>query len=135
MIRFTVYGEPKGKARPRFNSYTHRTYTDKATKDYEDLVKASYLEQVGKVSQDRIPLRMHLKAFLQPPKSVSRKTLERMEKSQIRPLKKPDVDNIGKSIADALNGIAYKDDSAIVDMQIEKYYSEIPRVEVEIEEL
>lgn len=41
MIRFTVYGEPKGKARPRFNSYTHRTYTDKATKDYEDLVKAS----------------------------------------------------------------------------------------------
>lgn len=135
MIKFTVYGEPKGKARPRFNSYTHRTYTDKATKDYENLVKVSYLEQVGKVSQDKIPLRMSLKAFLQPPKSVSRKILERMEKLQIRPLKKPDVDNIAKSIADALNGIAYKDDSAIVDMQIEKYYSENPRVEVEIEEL
>lgn len=53
----------------------------------------------------------------------------------IRPTKKPDCDNIGKIVADNLNGIAYKDDAQIVSMVIEKYYAEIPRVEVEITEV
>ena len=30
-----------------------------------------------------------------------------MEEKEIRPIKKPDVDNIAKIVLDALNGIAY----------------------------
>lgn len=52
----------------------------------------------------------------------------------IRPTKKPDIDNITKAILDALNKVAYKDDSAIVRFSIEKYYSDSPRVEVTIGE-
>jgi len=37
-----------------------------------------------------------------------------------------------KIIADALNGIAYKDDSQIVKADITKIYSDEPKVEVEI---
>ena len=45
------------------------------------------------------------------------------------------IDNIVKIIADALNGLAYVDDTQIVDITAQKRYAEIPRVEVEIEEI
>ena len=33
---------------------------------------------------------------------------------EIRPTKRPDLDNIAKAVLDALNGLAYQDDSQIV---------------------
>ena len=48
----------------------------------------------------------------------------------IRPTKKPDVDNITKSILDSLNGIAYKDDSQVTGLEVMKEYGEIPMVRV-----
>ena len=53
----------------------------------------------------------------------------------IRPVKRPDWDNIGKIITDALNEVAYHDDAQIVEAIVEKYYSDNPRVEVTIKEL
>ncbi len=53
----------------------------------------------------------------------------------IRPTKRPDWDNIGKIVSDALNELAYHDDSYIVDARVRKWYSDTPRVEVEITEL
>ncbi|WP_460268332.1 RusA family crossover junction endodeoxyribonuclease [Clostridium sp. CTA-17] len=50
-----------------------------------------------------------------------------------KPTKKPDVDNIAKIILDSLNGVAYKDDSQIVDLRIIKSYTEeTERVEFEL---
>lgn len=40
------------------------------------------------------------------------------------------MDNCIKIIADALNKIAYHDDTQIVDCQVRKFYSDDPRVEV-----
>ena len=51
---------------------------------------------------------------------------------RIRPTKKPDWDNIGKIVCDSLNLVAYHDDSAVVDAQVRKFYSETPRVDVMI---
>ena len=48
----------------------------------------------------------------------------------IRPTVKPDWDNIGKLVADALNGIAYDDDKCIVDAQVRKFYSDQPRTDI-----
>ncbi len=50
----------------------------------------------------------------------------------IAPTKKPDFDNIQKIICDALNGVAYYDDSQIVKADIEKVYRTTPRVEVTV---
>ena len=52
-----------------------------------------------------------------------------------RPTRKPDFDNIGKIICDALNGIAYRDDAQIVDALVRKFYSDTPRVIVEISDI
>lgn len=47
-------------------------------------------------------------------------------------MKKPDADNIAKVICDALNGIAYADDSHIINLMINKKYGENPGVHVSI---
>ncbi|MCM1007771.1 MAG: RusA family crossover junction endodeoxyribonuclease [Ruminococcus flavefaciens] len=49
--------------------------------------------------------------------------------AKLRPIKKPDADNVLKIIADSLNGIACHDDSQIVSCEIHKYYGEIPQFE------
>ena len=58
-----------------------------------------------------------------------------MLKGDLRPIKKPDCDNIAKIILDALNGIAFHDDSQIVTLEVFKYYSERPKVYVDIWEV
>jgi Holliday junction resolvase RusA-like endonuclease len=68
------------------------------------------------------------------PASASKKKQQSMLHGGIRPTKKPDCDNIAKAVLDALNGIAYYDDSQVVTVTVEKLYSDTPRVEVEITE-
>ena len=53
---------------------------------------------------------------------------------EIMPVKKPDVDNLAKTILDSLNGIAYHDDAQVSKCTIEKYYSDKPRIEVTIKQ-
>lgn len=48
------------------------------------------------------------------------------------PNKKTDCDNIAKIICDALNRVAYKDDSQIVKLNVMKEYVETPSVKVRI---
>ena len=53
----------------------------------------------------------------------------------IKPVTKPDTDNILKIIKDALNGVFWKDDAQVVHDEITKVYAETPRVIVEVEYL
>ena len=53
-----------------------------------------------------------------------------MLNGELRPTKKPDCDNIAKVILDALNGIAYHDDSQVVELVVHKHYAETTRVNV-----
>lgn len=72
--------------------------------------------------------------ILDPNTDAKAKRME-MLLGHIRPAKKPDCDNVAKIICDALNGCAYKDDAQIVRCTVVKYYSETPRVEVNIQEV
>ena len=134
-VRFTIPGEPHAKARPRFNSKTGNTYTPDDTVEYERLVVLAYRGKFGNLKfPDKTPLDLRVRAYFSVPASDSKK--KRIQKTQgaIRPTKKPDWDNIGKIIADSLNGVAYHDDTQIVDAQVRKFYSDVPRVEVTIED-
>jgi Holliday junction resolvase RusA-like endonuclease len=128
-LHFTIAGEPVGKARPRFTRSGH-TYTPAKTVNYENLVKLSFTDQIGYFVPNKEPVRMQLMAYYKIPKSTPKKYLPDMKKGIIQPMKKPDADNIIKSVADALNGIAYHDDAQIVSVLCNKYYSDRPRVEV-----
>lgn len=137
-IKFTVPGEPFGKQRPRVvrrGSFSS-TYTPKETVTYENYVKVMFQEVAkGRRFADSAMLDVRLVAYFGIPKSTSQKKRGLMLEGVIRPTKKPDSDNIAKAICDSLNGIAYHDDSAVVDMQIRKFYSETPRVVVKIQQV
>lgn len=133
--KFTVLGEPNGKGRPRFSKATGRTYTPKETVSYENLVKTEYRLQCGQIRfGDDTMLDVRIFAYYSIPKSASKKKRAAMMANQIRPTKKPDFDNIGKVVCDSLNGIAYRDDSHVVDAMVRKFYSDSPRVVVTIQE-
>lgn len=131
--KFTVYGEPKGKGRPRFNTRTGHAMTPVDTASYENLVKMEWHAAYGtkRFPKDSM-LDMRIKAYYRIPKSASKKKRAAMMAGKIRPIKKPDSDNVIKVIADSLNNLAYYDDTQIVDCQCRKFYSENPRVEVTI---
>lgn len=130
-IEFTVPGPPVGKARPRVMKTGH-TYTPQQTILYENLVKTMYIQAGGQLTQE--PVDMNIAIYYPIPKSTTKKKLQAIENNEIRPMKKPDIDNCIKIIADSLNGVAYKDDTQIIRVTAEKHYSTEPRVEVVIKE-
>lgn len=132
--KFTIYGPPRGKQRPRHMKNGH-TYTPDETIEYENLVKVEYRRQCRGIRFDKqVPLDVRITAYYPIPKSVSKKKHALMLQHRVRPVVKPDFDNLGKIVCDSLNQIAFYDDSQICDCQIRKFYSEEPRVVVTIQE-
>ena len=137
-IYIKVMGEPVGKGRPRFSTKGGfpRAYTPKKTESFEKQIKAEYLKNYSPLLfATTSPLTLIVNAFMPIPKSTSKKNRISMLEGHIRPTKKPDADNIGKAVADALNGIAYEDDKQVVTMIVNKWYSEYPRTEIIVEEI
>lgn len=137
-ICFTVPGKPQGKARARtfYNPKTKgmSSVTPEKTVLYENLVATCYMQAAGEQRfSDEGYLLVRIQAFFEPPKSVSKKTRAEMLSGKILPAKKPDIDNITKAVLDALNGVAYKDDTQVIETHVRKQYSEKQRVEVCIE--
>jgi len=139
LISLTIPGEPCAKGRPRVGKFG--TYTPEKTVNYETLVKQLYITQHYGEKLDG-ELSLIIRAYFKIPKGeipTAKKpkpeTLQRYSNlltGKIRHIKKPDWDNVGKIISDALNGLAYDDDSQIVSATVEKYYSDSPRVEIEL---
>ena len=135
--KFCIHGDPQGKGRPRFSTvcgHVH-TRTPDETVLYENLVKTEYRQQVGVKFPDDAMLDVRIFAYYPIPKSVSKRKRQAMLERKIRPTKKPDWDNVGKVICDSLNGVAYRDDTQIVDSMVRKFYGEDPKVVVTIEEI
>lgn len=138
MIKFEVLGIPVGKSRPKFSTANGHAvaYTPAKTANYETLVRLSYQQQYAGCMFDKgKPLRAIIRAFFPIPKSASKKKAAEMIKGKIRHTKKCDADNIAKACLDALNGIAFYDDSQICELSVSKYYGEIPKVEIIIDEV
>lgn len=129
-MKIVIPGKPMAKQRPRLGKVG--VYTPNPTLNYENFVKWCFKESSGKMLNGEIIVM--IKAYFPVLKSVSKKQREKMLQDEIKPAKKPDLDNIAKIVLDSLNGLAYKDDSQVVKMQIEKYYSDSPRVEVYLKE-
>ena len=130
--RFTVEGAPRGKDRPRFGQ--GRAFTSKRTREYEKRVRWAF--QTGgpnpPFAADGVPVAVEILARFQVPKKTSKATRARMLDGELRPLKKPDSDNIGKIICDALNGLAWEDDCQVQRLTVEKIWAEEPDVTVTI---
>mgnify|MGYP000106680478 CR=1 FL=1 len=137
-VQFTVSGSPQGKGRPRFSTHGGRgiTHPPDKTAIYENLVRLEYERQCqGNRFSETAALSVEIFAYYDIPQSASKKQKQAMRDRLVRPTKKPDFDNIGKTICDSLNGYAYRDDAQVVDGSVHKFYSDVPRVEVIITEI
>lgn len=128
---FKIPGKPVGKARPRVTRTGH-AYTPEKTVLYENWVKDCFLNQCSDWKPDNGEYKAVIVAEFPIPQSKSRKAVEQMMQHVVNPQGKPDLDNIAKSILDALNGLAYSDDSHITSLFIKKIYSDDPKVTVTI---
>lgn len=110
-FEFEVTGEVVGSARPRVTKFG--TYIPEKTRKYRERIKGSFIEAGGMRMSGPLSVRVHV--FRQLPKSrPKRVTLE-------DDTFKPDVDNIAKNVLDALNGIAWDDDSQVTELLVRKY--------------
>lgn len=135
-VKFTVLGEPQGKGRPRVERHGGKTVTrtPEATVVYENLIRTEYSRQCGDFRfPDSEYVDLRVIAYYGIPASASKKRQRMMENGEIRPTKKPDIDNILKVVADSLNDRAYHDDAQVVDAQARKWYSRRPRIEVVVQ--
>ncbi|MFR7934713.1 MAG: RusA family crossover junction endodeoxyribonuclease [Clostridium perfringens] len=124
-----VTGKIRGKARPRI--CRGHAFTPKDTVQYEKLVRECYKQQDGRYIEG--PVKALIIAYYKIPKSYSKKRVQAIRDGLEKPTKKPDADNIGKIILDSLNGVAYKDDSEIIELSvIKRYTEENERVEFEL---
>jgi Holliday junction resolvase RusA-like endonuclease len=139
-VTITLAGAAQGKAR-------HRTRVQ-ATKDgrtfaqeYPDGRSVKYESQLRYAAQCEMngrpptiqPCRVIVDVYMQAPSSGSKREIAARLRNDLRPLKKPDVDNFLKSVGDALNGVVWKDDSAIVEATVRKWWADDPRLVIEVE--
>ena len=129
-IVFEVPGEPRGKGRPRFTKTGH-PYTDSETRAYENKIVAYYHKQLGAFRwPDSAFISLQVTAYYPIPKSATKAATAAMREGAMLPSRKPDIDNVMKIVLDALNGVAYKDDSRVVRVEARKIYSDMPRLEI-----
>ncbi len=129
--RADIFITPFGKERPRVAMIGGhpRIYTPKSTETYEKEIRKAW-EKVNGSEPFTGPLVVRLYFGLPVPKSETKGRKLQMLERKIRPATKPDIDNLAKSVLDALNGVAYKDDNQIVTMLAKKCYTEIPCVKI-----
>jgi len=131
-VSFWLRGQPIGKGRPRFTRQG-RAYTPAKTKDYEHRLAAVASDAMIDIKQDPItvPCKLHVLAQFEIPKSWPKKRREAATRGEVYP-GKPDIDNIVKIVADALNGVCFEDDAQVIEVVARKKYGD-PVVLVTVE--
>ena len=147
VIHVILYEEPEGSPRPRARYVNKKNLTSMARSDpgfiqiysltgasdrnfmkrlitEEDLIKVDYLI--------RTPCSVRYEAYFKTPSSFNAIDTFLAELGMIRPITKPDFDNIEKKYSDMYNGNVWVDDSLVIDSSISKYYSILPRVEISL---
>lgn len=123
-VTINLVGVPQGKGRARaFLRAGHIShYTPEKTRTYEGMIRTVAMQEIGNKEPFDCPVEFVMRAIFPVPASWSSKKRQRAITGELKPGKKPDLDNIAKAWNDALNGVVYRDDSLICRMTLEKRY-------------
>ena len=144
--KLVLYEDPEGAKRPRFRLVNRKNYMNMAiqARDFvhvyspnaaddhrfmHRLVDQELIQLNGLIST---PMQVSINTFSHTPSYFNQADTILAEIGLHRPMQKPDVDNIEKKYYDAFNYNIWLDDSLIVDADIHKYYSVLPRLEIYI---
>jgi len=135
---FVIDGAPTAKGRPRFTSVGGfaRTYTPAKTKNAEGMIEWLAINAMKQNQNTLItePLVVFIEFRMPIPKSFSKTKILGCQCGSVVPTVKPDLDNLAKTVLDAMNKTVYKDDSQIVDLVVRKRYADKPCTIVSIKE-
>src|SRR6185312_6423000 len=132
VISFRIPGRLAGKSRPRFVRATGRTYTDKKTASHVAIVRQ--FGGVAAIGHSLIegPCKLSVTVRINYPMSWSKKR----KQQTIFVTGKLDCDNIAKLVIDGLNGIIFRDDSQIAQIEFDRRYQDGPEyVDIRVEDL
>lgn len=135
LYRFTIPGKPMGQPRVRFARMGNfvKTYDPKEATSYKATI-IQLAREVG-ITPMEGPIRLAVTAYMPRPKRLCRKS---DPQGELDAECKPDWDNIGKIVSDALNGVAYADDSQIIEGRVLKKYHAVggvPEMVVDVQGL
>lgn len=145
-IRLVLYEIPEYTPRPRariinkkgiINAVTGMqgfiqvySITGRENREYMQMVAK---ENLGHLEQLLCtPCDIEYKAYFPTPKAYNRIDTFLAEIGLHRPMIKPDFDNIEKSYSDSFTQNVWIDDIVVVDATLRKYYSILPRMEIDL---
>ena len=126
-IKYVIYLIPKASPRPRKSMNGH-FYVNGAA-DNKRFFKNFYKETLDTPIIDT-PCKFYCDSYLPIPNDMSLVNQFLAELGLIRPLKKPDFDNLAKTYSDMTQGILLFDDALIIEGISRKWYSCKPRIEI-----
>jgi Holliday junction resolvase RusA-like endonuclease len=101
-VEFTIPGEPMSKQRPRFNPKSGHAYTPAKTRDSEREIAQHFAQTKRGIFDGMIAVEIQ---FYMGTK------------------RRKDIDNLVKTVLDALNGFAFVDDHLVHVLSATKYFS------------
>ena len=126
-IKYVIYLIPKASPRPRKSMNGH-FYVNGAA-DNKRFFKNFYKETLDTPIIDT-PCKFYCDSYLPIPNDMSLVNQFFLLFGLIRPLKKPDFDNLAKTYSDMTQGILLFDDALIIEGISRKWYSCKPRIEI-----
>lgn len=136
-VLIVIEGLPVAKGRPKFarrgNFVT--TYTPEKTREYENRVAVeARISMLGMEPMTR-PVKIDIQIFLPIPASYNKAKAQSCREGKTVPTKKPDWENVAKSVCDAFNGVVWLDDSQVTYAYVSKEFSDSPCVVASVTEL
>ena len=105
----------RGKGRARFVRATGRTYTPDKTAEAMERIRMAFVACGGEPAPEGVPVSVTIATARRMPKSRPKRVAEEPD------VYKPDADNVAKLVLDALNGVAWADDTQVTELRVRKF--------------
>lgn len=125
--KFLFEGAVVPMQRPRTAKNGH-VYVPNKTKECEALIRDAYLKQYASDEPLEGAIKIEITIFRHMTKAIAKdeEKISSVQWHHLLPTTKPDLSNMIKTVEDALNGCAYKDDAQITDIVAHKRYCNFP---------
>lgn len=137
-VAFSIPGKPvPSRRRTAVNWKAKKIWSRKTpeTENFHALVRAKAQDAMAGHPPFTKPVKLEFTVYWPIPKHTSRIRTSQAMSGARRPATRPDLENFIKTVADALSGVVYLDDSQIVDLHVQKFYADFPKLDIEVSEL
>ena len=127
-----IIDEVRGKGRPRATTIGGRPhlYTDKKTAEYEKKIKETFIQKYPDFSPLKCCVKVQLIINQKIPANAKKDDKRAMLSGDVYVNKKPDIDNVIKSALDGLTGVAWIDDTQVMDITARKAWGLVDRMHI-----